>query len=415
MPDEMPPPAHAPAAAPSRRTLSVVGLVLLVAAIGVVTTGVASRRSLDGRLAERAAAQAVRSVTVISPQTQSEGSALDLPGRIEAWSRAPIYSRVAGYLRSWKADIGTRVKAGQLLAEIETPELDQQLLQAQAELTTAKANAALSEATARRWQELLLSGMVTRQGVEERTGDLAAKQSVVRALQANVERFETMKRFTRITAPFDGVVTARNTDVGALIGVGGAPGSELFVVSDTKKLRVYVSLPQILVGGVRIGTAAKLSVPERSGKFYAATVQSMAQAIQSGSGGMLVQLAVDNTEGELLPGGFASLNFDMPRNAGVLSIPPSALIFDKAGLRVATVGEGDKVVLKPVKIARDLGTSVEIASGLTAQDRIIESPPDGVGNGDLVRVANDPARGDGKGGAKVDGTAPAPSPRVPPP
>lgn len=383
----MPPDVSTPADAPSRRTLVLVGLVLLAVAIGVAATGVVSRRSEAARLGERTQAQAVRSVTVVSPKAVGASTALDLPGRIEAWARAPIYARVSGYLKAWRADIGTRVKAGQLLAEIETPELDQQLLQAQAELATAKANTALAETTARRWQELLASGMVTRQGVEEKTGDLAAKQSVTRALQANVERIETMKRFARITAPFDGVVTARNTDVGALIGVGGAAGSELFVVSDTRRLRVYVSLPQVLVGNVRAGTAARLTVPEQPGKAYAATVQSTSRAINSTSGGMLVQLAVDNTDGELLPGSFASVSFEVPGAAGVLTIPPSALIFDKAGLRVATVGEGDKVVLKPVKIARDLGSTIEIASGLSPQDRVIESPPDGVGAGDTVRVA----------------------------
>jgi len=399
----MPPDTSPTASAPSRRTLAVVGLVLLLIAFVMVAIGVTPRRSQAARLEQRAQAQAVRSVTVISPQPVGESAALDLPARIEAWSRAPIYARVSGYLKSWSADIGTRVKAGQLLAEIETPDLDQQLLQARAELATANANTALADATAKRWQELLASGMITRQGVEEKTGDLTAKQSVARAMQANVERFETLKRFTRIVAPFDGVVTARNTDMGALIGVGGAPGSELFVVSDTRKLRVYVTLPQILVGAVRSGATARLTVPERPGKVYAATVQSMAQAISGASGGMLVQLGVDNADGELLPGGFASVAFEVPRNAGTLTIPPSALIFDKAGLQVATVGEGEKVVLKPVKIARDLGTSIEIASGLSPQDRVIESPPDGVGNGDTVLVANtdDKTRGKNPSGESV--------------
>lgn len=386
----MPPetsPAATPASTPSRRTLAVVGVVLLLVALGVVTAGVASRSADATRLGEVAQAQAVRTVVVVSPKAAGDGAALELPARIEAWSRAPIYARVSGYLKSWRADIGTPVKAGQLLAEIETPELDQQLLQAQAELATAKANVGLADATAKRWQELLASGMVARQVVEEKTGDLAAKQSVARALQANVERIETLKRFARITAPFDGVVTARNTDVGALISVGGAAGSELFVVSDTRKVRVYVSVPQLLVGAVKPGGTAKLTVPERPGRSHTATVQSLSQAINSASGGMLVQLAVDNAQGELLPGGFANVAFDVPRSAGVLTVPPSALIFDKAGVRVAVVGDGDKVQLKPVKIARDLGTSIEIASGLAPQDRVIESPPDGVGPGDTVRVA----------------------------
>lgn len=377
---------------PSRRALALIALLLLAAAVFVVVSGVASRRSEAARLSDRAKAQAVRSVVLISPAATGASGALELPGRIEAWSRAPIYARVSGYLKSWSADIGTRVKAGQLLAEIETPELDQQLLQAQAELATAKANTELAEATAKRWQELLASGMAPRQTVEEKSGDLVAKQSVARGLQANVERFQTLKRFTRIVAPFDGVVTARTTDVGALINAGGASGSELFVVSDTSKLRVYVNLPQILVGTLRTGSQARLAVPERPGSRYVAVVQSTSQAINSASGSMLVQLSVDNPGGELLPGGFANVSFELPRAAGTLSVPPSALIFDKAGLRVATVGDGDKVLLKPVKIARDLGTSIEIASGLLPTDRVIESPPDGLDNGDSVLVSNAPTK-----------------------
>ncbi len=381
-------PAPALPSRPSRRALSVAGIVLLTAALLIVVVGVLSRRSQAARLGERATAQAVRSVVVISPAAAAESSVLELPARIEAWSRAPIYARVSGYLKGWTADIGKPVRTGQLLAEIETPELDQQLLQAQAELATAKANAALAATTAKRWEDLLASGMVARQAVEEKTGDLTAKQAAVRGLQANVERFQAMKRFTRIVAPFDGVVTARNTDVGALINVGGAPGSELFVVSDTKKLRVYVSLPQNLVSMLHVGAQARLTVPERPGNRYAATVQSMAQAINVTSGSMLVQLSVDNSSGELLPGGFASINFQLPRAPGTLSIPPSALIFGKAGLRVATVGPDEKVVLKSVAVSRDLGTSIELASGLSANDRVIESPPDGVENGDRVIVSN---------------------------
>ncbi|MGE4240648.1 efflux RND transporter periplasmic adaptor subunit [Ramlibacter sp.] len=372
---------------PSRRTLWLIGLVLLFAAAVVVVVGVASRRSQAARLGERATAQVTRTVSVVSPAAAGESAALDLPARIEAWSRAGIYSRVSGYLKSWKADIGTPVKAGQLLAEIETPELDQQLAQAQAELATARANADLSANTAKRWQELQSSGMVAKQAVDEKLGDLNARQSAVRASTANVERNLAMKQFARIVAPFDGVVTARNTDVGALIGVGGAPGTELFVVSDTRRLRVYVSVPQNVVAQIRPGARAQLRVPERAGRTFGATVASMSNAIGA-TGSMLVQLTVDNAAGELLPGSFAHVRFALPRAPGTLSIPPSALIFNKGGVRVATVGPGEKVMLKPVTVLRDLGTAVEIASGLDASDRVIESPPDGVENGDVVNVAN---------------------------
>ena len=372
---------------PSGRTLTAAGLALLLVAVVVVIVGVVSRLSQAARLNDQATAQAKRTVVVISPAAAGESGALELPARIEAWSRAPIYARVSGYLKSWKADIGSPVKAGQLLAEIETPELDQQLLQAQAELATAKANAELSANTAKRWQDLLTSGMVARQAVDEKLGDLTAKQAAVRASTANVERNLALKRFARIVAPFDGVVTARNTDIGALINVGGAPGTELFVISDTHKLRVYVSVPQNLVAMLRAGAKAQVTVPEHAGKRYAATVDSMSNAINSASGSMLVQLSVDNSAGELLPGSFANVSFDFPRTAGTLSLPPSALIFGRDGLRVATVGPGDKVVVKQVTVLRDLGTTIEIASGLSPTDRVIESPPDGVENGDSVVVA----------------------------
>ena len=372
----------------SHRKLLLIAIVMALLAVWVVVAGITTRQSQAAQLRERADAQAVVTVAVITPSRTGTSATLELPGRIEAFARAPIYARVSGYLKSWHVDIGGRVKTGQLLGEIETPDLDQQLLQAQAELASAKSNAALATTTAKRWQALLANDAVSRQEAEEKTGDLTTKQSVVNALQANLDRFQALKRFTRIVAPFDGVVTARSTDVGALINVGGAPGSELFVVSDTRKLRVYVSLPQNYVSTVRQGSKARLTVPENPAKSHAATVQSLSQAINAASGSMLIQLAADNANGELLPGGFANVSFDLPRAAGALSIPPSALIFNKSGLRVSTVGADGKVQLKAVTVARDLGSVIEIATGLSADDRVIESPPDGIADGDAVRVAS---------------------------
>lgn len=388
MPSEAPKPAVASAGSPavSRVKVRLAAIVLLLAAVLVVAGGLLTRRSEAARLRDRADAAAVPTVNVITPGSAGAGSTLELPGRIEAYARAPIYARVSGYLKRWTVDIGAPVKAGQLLAEIETPDLDQQLAQSRAELATAKANAALAATTSRRWQSLLGTDAVSRQEAEEKAGDLAAKQSAVAALQANLERYEALKRFARLVAPFDGVVTARNTDVGALINVGGAPGSELFVVSDIRRLRVYASVPQVYVSAVRPGGKARLSVPENPGHSYAATVLTRSQAISAGSGSMLVQLTADNAAAELLPGGFANVSFELPRVPGALSIPPSALIFNKAGLRVGTVGPDDKVVLKRVTVARDLGATIEIAGGLAPDDRVIESPPDGVADGDAVRV-----------------------------
>jgi RND family efflux transporter MFP subunit len=273
--------------------------------------------------------------------------------------------------------------------------------QARAELANAKATAALSATTARRWQALVATDAVSRQEADEKAADLAARQSVVAALQANVDRLQATREFARLLAPFDGVVTARSIDVGALVNVGSAQGTELFVVSDTRRLRVYANVPQNQVGAVRVGARATLTVPESPGRQYVATVKSTSQAINAASGAMLVQLTVDNLAFELLPGGFATVSFDMKAASGTLAIPPGALIFNRDGLSVATVDAGNRIALKRVTVARDLGSAIEVASGLEPQDRVVQSPPDGIAHGDLVRIVQgSPAAGGRAGGGK---------------
>jgi RND family efflux transporter MFP subunit len=370
----------------SRRGLRLAGIIIAVIAVVIVVHGAITRASESAHLRDWTEAQALPTVSVAPPNSGANSSGLELPGRLEAFARAPIYARVSGYLKSWKVDIGASVKAGELLAEIETPDLDQQLLQARADLATAQANATLSGTTAKRWQAMLGSDSVSKE-VDEKTGDLAAKQALVAAARANLDRIIAMKGFTRIVAPFDGTVTARNTDVGALINVGGGVGQELFVISDTKKLRAYVSVPQNYVPSVPPGTKATLNVPEHADKTYAATVESSAQSVSAASGTTLMQLSVDNSAGELMPGSYASVRLAMAGNATALSVPASALIFDAKGLAVATVGSDNRVVLKSVTIARDLGKLIEISSGLAPSDRVIESPPDGIANGAEVRIA----------------------------
>lgn len=371
----------------SRSKLWIGSIILSLLAAYLLAQGLLARSADNLQLKELADKQSVRTVKVITPALSPASPSMDLPGRIEAFSKAPLYARISGYLKTWKADIGTPVRAGQLLAEIDTPDVDQQILQAEAELAISQANAALSENTAKRWQSLQTTGFVSAQAVEEKMGDLRAKQAMVNASQANVNRLQAMKNFSRITAPFDGVVTARNTDIGALVNVGGAAGTELFVVSDVRRLRLYVQMPQNQVTAIRTGSQAKFTVPEKPGKVFTAKVQSMAQAIQASSGSMLVQLFADNQRGELLPGGFAQVSFDMPAQTEHLNIPPSALIFSKTGLQVATVNADNKVVIKPVLVAKDHGIRIELLSGLESTDRVIENPPDGVMQGDLVRVA----------------------------
>ncbi|NJD05781.1 MAG: efflux RND transporter periplasmic adaptor subunit [Methylococcaceae bacterium] len=379
-------------AQPESRHFLGLGLFALAAiAAATVAHGLTSRSRDQEALRRWTEANAIPTVAVISPAAAANSAGLELPGRLEAHSQAPIFARVSGYLKSWKAEIGTPVKAGQLLAEIETPELDQQLLQAKADLATAEADAALAESTAKRFQSLLATDSVARQDVDEKLSAARGKQANLKSARANVDRYAAMKNFTRLTAPFDGVVTARNTNVGALITVGASAGQELFVVSDIRNLRVYVSMPQSFVPQVAAGTLATLTVPDRPGRSYAATVSATTHAVDTASGTSLIQLTVDNAAGELLPGGYASVKLNLPGNPAALTVPASSLILDAKGTGVAVVGADGKVTLKPVSIARDLGKVVEIAAGVDASDRVIDSPPDGIANGDSVRVAVPPA------------------------
>jgi RND family efflux transporter MFP subunit len=368
----------------------VIGVAALVAACAVVAGGLATRHSQAEQLKQGAAERSVPTVNLVDVK-DIPGAPLDLPARIEAWSRAPIYARVSGYLAKWNVDIGAKVKSGQVLAVIDTPDLDQDLAGAQANLTVAKSNLSLADSTARRWQSLVGQQAVSKQEADEKQGDFLSKRANVTALQASVDRQQALKRYTRLVAPFDGVVTERNTDVGALVSVGGATGSELFVVSDLHQLRVYVNVPQRQVAFIKPGSVARLTVPERPGQTYQAKVTAQSQAINTGSGAMQVQLVVENTNGDLLPGAFANVRFDLPVDAGAVTVPPGALIVGKNGVQVATLDANNHARLRKVTIARDLGSVVQLA-GVTRSDRIIDSPPDGLADGDVVRVGqNAPA------------------------
>jgi RND family efflux transporter MFP subunit len=379
-------------APPSRRALRLGAVIAAGLALLVVVGGLITRAEESAQLRDWTDAQAVPTVAVAIPGDAAAGGALNLPGRLEAYARAPIYARVSGYLKSWKYDIGAPVKAGALLAEIDAPDLDQQLAQAQADLSTAQANLTLSASTAQRWQSMLGTNAVSKQEVDEKSGDLAAKQALVKAARANLDRLRATEAFKRIVAPFDGIVTARQTDIGQLIQAGGASGPELFEVSDLSKLRVYVNVPQNYVPRVPPGTRARITVPEHPDKTYDATVESSSRAVVAASGTMLMQLAVDNSARELSPGSYASVQLELPHDASTLNVPASALIFDAQGLRIATVDANDRVHLKTVTIARDLGSTIEIGSGLTPQDRVIQSPPDGLAEGSVVRIAGNAAK-----------------------
>jgi len=380
MPTEQSPPV-------SRRKLGVFGVLVCIALVAVVVTGIRARERADANLREWTDDQAVPTVAVTQPDAKVINPTIDLPGRLEAYSRAPIFARVQGYLKSWSADIGTRVKAGQVIAEIEAPDLDQQLMQARADLASAQASAKLSEATLNRRKTLVASNFVSAQEIDERIADLSNKNGTVKADQANVERLEALAGYKKITAPFDGIVTARDTDVGALINAGGGTGPAMFVISDISKLRVYVNVPQNFVPSIKIGAKAVITVPEYPTRTFEATVEASAQAVDVASGTTRMQLGLDNTKGELMPGSYANVRLMLQRDTVPLSIPASALIFDQNGLRVATVGPGDKIRFKQVTISRDLGRTIELASGLSSDDRVVVTPPDGIADGDQVRIA----------------------------
>jgi membrane fusion protein (multidrug efflux system) len=386
----------------SRRKLGIFGVVALVGAGLIVATGIRAREDSSSKLKEWTNDQAIPTVAVAPPSGRALNPTIDLPGRLEAYSRAPILARVSGYLKSWSADIGAQVKAGQVIAEIEAPDLDQQLLQARADLVSQQSSARLSEATLNRRKTLVASNFVSAQEIDERTADLANKLAAVNSGQANVERLEALAGYKKITVPFDGVVTARDTDVGALINAGGGAGPAMFVVSDITKLRVYVNVPQNYVPAIKIGAKAVLTMPEYQNRTFPATVEASSQSVDVASGTTRMQLALDNTKGELMPGGYANVRLNLQRDAIPLHIPASALIFNQNGLRVATVGPDDKVLFKTVTIARDLGKEIELASGVTVDDRIITAPPDGLADGDPVRVVGPGAKGKPTASEKQD-------------
>jgi RND family efflux transporter MFP subunit len=382
---------------PVPRKFALVGGAFALLAIAVVAYGLGVRQSQSASLRDVTEAQAAPVVALVTPASVSNNAGLDLPGRLEAYIQAPIYARVPGYLKSWKHDIGARVKAGDVLAEIDTPDLDQQLAQARADLNVAEANAKLAQIGAQRWQSLANTDAVAKQDVDQRTFTWNANIAQVKAAQANVERLVAEEGFKRLIAPFDGIVTARETDIGALINVGATGGAQLFVVSETAKLRVYVNVPQNFVPSVPSGTKATISVPEHPGKSFSGTVEASSQAVNPSTGTTLMQIIVDNGAGEMMPGDYASIHLQMTAAGHDLSVPSSALIFDAKGLSVATVEADNRVLLKPVSIGRDLGTVVELASGISPSDRVIENPPDGIVNGALVRLAETASGAKSKG------------------
>jgi RND family efflux transporter MFP subunit len=388
-----------------KRRLALAGLIAGAGAIVLVVTGIGERDRSSAKLQDWTEAQAIPTVAIVALNATPGVASLNLPGRLEANLRAPIYARVSGYVKDWKVDIGDKVKAGQTLADIDAPDLDQQLLQARADLTSAEASAKLSEVTLSRGRTLLSSAVVSQQDVDQRAADLANKQAAVHSSEANVERLEALAGYKTVAAPFDGIVTERNTDVGALISAGSSAGLAMFVISDVHKLRVSINVPETYAPEIRIGDKATVTSPAYPRRAFPAVVEASAHAVDVASGTTHMQLTVDNGDGVLMPGGSANVHVDLVGGAGSFRIPVSALMFDQGGLRVATVGADDRVALKIVTIARDLGSEIEIGSGLQADDRVIAAPPDGIADGDQVRIAD----GGAKPVATVAGSAKPPN------
>jgi RND family efflux transporter MFP subunit len=385
----------------SPRRLKMVGAAAAALALGVVTLGVITRVSADQKVGTWTNAQAIPTVKVVSLAGQTGAQTLVLPGNVQAYNTAPIYARVNGYLKRWYFDIGASVKAGQTLAEIDTPDLDQQLAQSKAALQTSIANQHLSDTTARRWAGLLSQDAVSQQDADMKNGDLAAKTAMMAQSQANVAQLQALESFKRITAPFDGVLTTRSTDIGDLINVGGPSTAPLFTVADVSKLRIYVQVPQSYSAGIQPGMTADFTVPEYPGRTFTAKLAASADAITPQSGTLLIQLQIDNTDRALKPGDYAQVRFNLPPN-GAIQVPATALMFRDNGMSVALVGAGGRVTMKPVTVVQDLGTTVEVAGALTSADRVIDSPPDSLRPGDQVRIAV-PAARTTAGGAHAKG------------
>lgn len=371
-------------------------LFVLALAILAVIGGLVYRARNQEALVKLSEQQALPIVKIIQPVESSGSADLVLPGTLQAYYSAPVYARVTGYLKQWNVDIGASVKSGQVLANIETPELDQQLKQSEANLDTALANERLTKLTSERWKNLLKTDSVSKQETDEKNGDYEAKQALVAAARADVERLRALESFKRITAPFDGVVTARNTDIGALINAGHDAGRSLFTVDDVHKLRLYVDVPQNYAHQINAGMQAQFDIPGLPGQLFNATLTGNSRAVSQNSGTMLIELDVDNAERKLLPGGYGNVHFKLPHESNVVQVPTTALVFRKEGISVATLTADNRVAFHTIDISHDLGSAVQIDSGLMIADCVIDSPPDSLEQGDMVRVAKVNDRGNGK-------------------
>src|ERR1700751_141135 len=379
-----------------RRTAILVAAAGLAVVALLIYSGIHSRAAAEAGLAQRTQEAAIPTVNVVFPREGAPTQEIVLPGNTQAFSDSPIYARTSGYLRRWYFDIGAHVQKGQLLAEIETPEVDQQLQQARADLDTAQANLNIAKITAPRWQDLVSDGSVSQQETEQAVSNLSAVKAAAESSAANVRRLEQLQSFEKIYAPFDGIITARNTDIGALIDAGASTQpQELFHMAAIRTLRLYVSVPEVYSRAARSGAPATLTLDEFPGQTFHGTLVRNANSIDIASRTLLVEVDVENPTGQLLPGAYVFVHLKLPDQTRSVTIPSNTLIFRKEGLQVGLVRNGE-AELVPVKIGRDYGNSVEIVSGLQPTDAVIVDPSDSLVAGMPVRLISKPAGGSGR-------------------
>jgi RND family efflux transporter MFP subunit len=371
---------------PNPRRLVLIGTAALAVAVTVAATGIMVRAHSERAVAQWTNRQVVPTVALAKLEHGDAQETLTLPGTIQPYYKASIYARVNGYLKSWNKDIGAHVKAGEVLASIEAPDLDQQLAQARATLASAKANNDIAAITANRNDILVKKQIVAQQLADQTAADAAAKKAIMDANAANVRQLETMQSFKQIVAPFDGVVTARNTDIGALINSGSA-GQPLLEVSDLHRVRIYVRVPQAFSAQLQPGLKAAFEMPQYPGQRFDATVVTTSNALDASSRTMLVELQADNAEGKLFAGAYCQVHFQLPGDPNMVRVPATALVPVDQGAQVAVLGNDNKVVVKPVRLGRDFGDSVEVIAGLSPSDRVIDSPPETLQGGDEVQLA----------------------------
>jgi RND family efflux transporter MFP subunit len=370
-----------------RRSRGALSFVVLLIAVAVITAvwGILTREHAMAELSTETNEAAVTTVEVTKPSTGVASEDVSLPGSVEAYTDAAIFARTSGYLKKRDADIGSRVKAGQVLAEIDTPELDQQLMQARADLASAQANEKLAKTTADRYTDLMKTDSVSRQDFDNAEGSYEAKKAATASADANVKRLEALTQFKMIYAPFNGVITARNTDIGALIGTG-AGAKEMFHIASMDRLRIFVNVPQLYARSARPDTSAEIEIQELPGRKFTGRVARTAQAIDPNSRTLLVEIDLDNPKSEIMPGSFAQVHLKLPTPASTFRLPVNTLIFRSEGLRVATVKDG-VVSLVPVTLGRDFGSTVEVVAGLTGSESVVVNPPDSIAAGQRVNIA----------------------------